>query len=519
MTIAVAETPHQQWTGDGTTTAFSVTAFDVLSFEYIDVYVWDLAATSVAAERRHVDYQISGALTAPVITFATAPTNTYIVTAHRKTPIRQRTDYRQAVKFLADTHERPFDRLTNILAEIDFLKGRAFIADVGIQSQNSSLTFPGGGEYFNCIFMSVITGPPTGVVYPFSEVIWDEAGRQWIIKSGGRSGSVIEWNGCALIDTHRVVMTLALRCAASLTADSEYRFLAPGSCASYACCFGFGGLAVPGMREAGRPARPGGSTGGPTTDPTDPPDGTDVTIPGDPNWTPVRRCGDDTATGEYVKSTNITIVGTYFIQDGECFYVNPFDASILNQATAPGTEIATVQTSITGCADATNCGISSDDCASGDCTSESWDIWADGGAWCGSGPEPNRSYTISGFSDTMFAMTGSCDTGCTAKSDAKWDGVLTANEHSGPVSSWLAITGNPPADVSKSHNGRALGLSTKVVHSCDKWTLTIACSTGSGGFNSWVGTKAYGRTPGGVYTRTGGGAGGCALTPATVTLT
>ena len=517
MTIAVAETPHQQWTGDGTTTAFSVTAFDVLSFEYIDVYVWDLVATSVAAERRHVDYQISGALTAPVITFATAPTNTYIVTAHRKTPIRQRTDYRQAVKFLADTHERPFDRLTNILAEIDFLKGRAFIADVGIQSQNSSLTFPGGGEYFNCIFMSVITGPPTGVVYPFSEVIWDEAGRQWIIKSGGRSGSVIEWNGCALVDTHRVVMTLALRCAASLTADSEYRFLAPGSCASYACCFGFGGLAVPGSTPSDGTGG-GGSTGGTTTDPTDPPDGTGVTIPGDPNWVPVRRCGDDTATGEYVEAGNITIVGTYFIRDGECLYANPFDTAILNQATAPGTEIATVQTAIDNCADA-NCGISAGDCDAGPgkCTSVNWPAWVGGGAWCSDGPEPKRTYTIAGFSNTMFAMVGDCadpSTGCDAKTTDEWDG--TFNAINGIPCNWEALIGGVNGE--KSHNSKALGIATDVTFNsgAPSWSLTVSCfKSPSSGHDSWVGTKAYGRTPGGVYTRTGG----CASTPATVTLT
>ena len=517
MTVSVAETPHQQWTGDGTATAFSVTAFDVLSFDFIEVYVWDLVATSVEPSRAHVDYAISGTLAAPVITFDVAPANTYIVTAFRNTAIIQRTDYRPKVPFLAETHERPFDKLTNIFAEMNFLIGRAFAVEAGLCSLVSNV--PCRGKAFNHVFPAAITGPMASSEYPFSEVIWDEDGRQWIAKSGGRSGDAREFNGCALIDPWRVVQMFGLRISGASTV--QYRFPPPGPCGAYACCFGAGGPAVPGSAPSDG-AGGGGSTGGTTTDPTDPPAGTAFTIPGDPNWVPVRRCGDDTATGEYVEAGNITIVGTYFIRDGECLYLNPFDTAILNQATAPGTEIATVQTAIDNCADA-NCGISAGDCDAGPgkCTSVNWPAWVGGGAWCSDGPEPKRTYTIAGFSNTMFAMVGDCadpSTGCDAKTTDEWDG--TFNAINGIPCNWEALIGGVNGE--KSHNSKALGIATDVTFNsgAPSWSLTVSCfKSPSSGHDSWVGTKAYGRTPGGVYTRTSGSAGGCALTPATVTLT
>jgi hypothetical protein len=505
VTVTAAETPQEQFTGDGTTTAFTVTNFDVLDFEYIRVWVWDNTAANDGVEQhRHVDYRVSGTLAAPVITFNAAPTNAYTITAERHTPLRQLIDYQANVPFLMDTHERGFDYLTHILAEINFRLGRVYNADIEFGPFDE--TGPWSGRYFHEVFPAAITGPIASSEYPFSEVKWDEAGSQWLAKTGGYSGNAREFNGCGLVDPWRVVLMFRARIDTAAT-DVDFRFLMPSDkCTSYACCFGAGGYERPG--SGGGDTGSDGSAGPATADPTT---GVAITIPGTPNWTPVRRCGDDTATGEYVESGNIPIVGTYWVRDGECFYVNPFDTGTLNQATSPGTEIATAQTSITGCTDA-NCVITANDCDAGvgKCTSVNWIAWVAGGDWCSDGPEPDRSYTIVGWTNNLIGVGGAC-AACDAKVDDTWDGKFEAKNVA--VCEWLG----EDANGDKSYNGKSMGVSTKIKFNSGTpdFTLTVDCfESPSAGHVSWVGAKAYGRTPGGVYTRTGG----CAATPATITV-
>lgn len=492
MVISAAETPHQQWTANGTTTVFNVTGFDVLDLSYIDVYVWDLAATSVTQSRRHVDYVISGTLAAPVITFGTAPANTYIVTAHRNTPVRQRTDYQANVPFLMDTHERPLDRLTHIFAELNFQLGRTASHDPGILSITNS-RYPIAGNYRHDIFPAAITGAGSGSpkTYPFAEVRWDEAGLQWLTKSGGHSGTAIEFNGCATVGQWRIVVMHELRLLA-VDNNLEFRFPHPGPCTSYQCCFGMGGFPEP-----GGPSQDGSGgtlgTGSPTADPTAT-SGETISVPGDPNWVPVRRCGDDTATGEYVKSTNIPVVGTFFLKDGECLYLNPFDTGTLNQATAPGTEIATAQTSVTSCSDA-DCGIP----ASCPCDQTNWDTWIASTHTCATDQNFVKRYKISGYANTFFT-TSTCS--CTAETgDPHWNGEFTAQDGETPCH-WLAdIT----AQDSHQTNGKTTTLDTRVQRTDGtKWEVIIGCGLPLSTDTIWKGEKTYGGTPAGRYTRTAG---------------
>lgn len=124
MTVNVT-TNKNTYTGDGSTTAYSVT-FPILDKSHLSVVITDADGENAVTKILDTDYTVSGTgntvsltdYTSSTITFSVAPTSGYIINITRDVPFTQETDYQEGDNFPAETHERALDKLTMITQQL-----------------------------------------------------------------------------------------------------------------------------------------------------------------------------------------------------------------------------------------------------------------------------------------------------------------------------------------------------------------------------------------------------------------
>jgi hypothetical protein len=141
MSVTNTDTVSTLFTGNGVTDAFSTT-FHFSANSEVKVYLVLISTGVETLQTITTHYTVTGAGTgaAGTVTFVTPPSSLYKVKMKRETARTQTTDYVEATKFPASTHETALDKLTRISQEIDAKIDRS--PQLPISSENYPLVFP-----------------------------------------------------------------------------------------------------------------------------------------------------------------------------------------------------------------------------------------------------------------------------------------------------------------------------------------------------------------------------------------
>lgn len=144
MTITNTTQVSPLYSGNGVTTAFA-TGFQFLSNSHVQVILVASNGTeTVKSETTH--YTLTGANnpSGGTVTFLSAPASGESVKIVRNVPLTQSTDYVEASRFPASSHETALDKLTMITQQLDTEIDRA--PKLKISSTLYPLEFPDGGS-------------------------------------------------------------------------------------------------------------------------------------------------------------------------------------------------------------------------------------------------------------------------------------------------------------------------------------------------------------------------------------
>lgn len=119
---------------------------------------------------------------------------------------------------------------------------------------------------------------------------------------------------------------------------------------------------------------------------------------------------------------------------------------------------------------------------------------------CAPGDWVGTSWSITGYFDGMFS-----DCGCVATVGTTWNGIM--GDFLFPTCAWR----NLPTDGQLSF-GKTISPGINLDPAVE-WIFALKCNSGPP-ITIWQGTKTFGATPAGVYTRTTG----CNVSPATITI-
>ena len=119
MTVS-ATSNRKSYTGDGSQTVF---AYDFKIFKNTDLEVYQ--ADTLKTLTTHYTVSGVGEDTGGNVTFVTAPANGDAIVILRVLPLKQETDYVEASKFPAETHESVADRAVMITQQLKEEQGRA----------------------------------------------------------------------------------------------------------------------------------------------------------------------------------------------------------------------------------------------------------------------------------------------------------------------------------------------------------------------------------------------------------
>ncbi len=144
MTVTNTFTDSELYTGNGVTTAFS-TRFLYAAKSEVLVYKITIATGVETLQEITTHYTLSAAGTGSpgTVTMLIAPTSAFYIKIVRETPRTQTTDYVEATKFPAATHEAALDKLTRLIQEMSRDIGRS--PQLPLSSINYPTEFPDWG--------------------------------------------------------------------------------------------------------------------------------------------------------------------------------------------------------------------------------------------------------------------------------------------------------------------------------------------------------------------------------------
>lgn len=142
-----SETSKVQYSGDGSTTAFTVNFFFIEDGD-LEVVLTSAAGVNTV-QTITTEYTLTGAgdQSGGTCTMVTAPATGEKLTIRRKVPITQTVDYVENDPFPADTHERALDKLTMIAQEQSEEIGRSIKFSVSSTSTDVVMPDPVADQY------------------------------------------------------------------------------------------------------------------------------------------------------------------------------------------------------------------------------------------------------------------------------------------------------------------------------------------------------------------------------------
>lgn len=141
MTVS-ASTSRADYTGNGTTTAFSV-PFYFLENSHLKVIKTSTSGTATTLVLT-TDYSVSGAgvLAGGTVTTVTAPASGEKISILRNVPIEQQTNYVPNDPFPAESHEAALDKLTMIAQQLNEVDSRSLTLSPNSTGVSTSLPTP-----------------------------------------------------------------------------------------------------------------------------------------------------------------------------------------------------------------------------------------------------------------------------------------------------------------------------------------------------------------------------------------
>lgn len=218
--MTITATIHtSQETGDGTTTAFTV-SYRILKNSYLRVWSQASGATSATRLVELTDYTIANVSSEEqTVTFTTAPASGTTITFERFTRRDQEADYALLRKLPAESHELFFDKLTMMIQELINREEDLIITNpTNPGDPNSPVT-----QRFTHVFPAKILTEASAGVYT-----WEEVDGGLVTFTGARTGSTARsTGGCENVANGIFVTMLEMVDSAG---GLSHRFLLGGQC-------------------------------------------------------------------------------------------------------------------------------------------------------------------------------------------------------------------------------------------------------------------------------------------------